>query len=52
MEQLEASVLNTIFRNEENGYSVIAVRSGRNELMVVGVLPELAPGEQAVFSGE
>ena len=52
MEQLEASVLNTIFRNEENGYSVIAVRSGRNELTVVGVLPELAPGEQAVFSGE
>ena len=52
MEQLEASILNTIFRNEENGYSVISVRSGRSECTVVGVLPELAAGEQVVFSGD
>ena len=52
MERLEASILNTVFRNEENGYSVLSVRSGRNEVTVVGVLPELAPGEQAVFAGE
>ena len=52
MEKLEASVLSTVFRNEENGYTVLSVRHGRNECTVVGVLPELAPGEQAVFSGE
>ena len=52
MEKLEASVLSTVFRNEENGYTVLAVRHGRNESTVVGVLPELAPGEQAVFTGE
>ncbi len=52
MEQLEASILGTLFRNEENGYTVLSVRSGRNEYTVVGTLPELAPGEQAVFSGE
>jgi len=51
MEQLEATVVGTVFRNPENGYSVITVRSGRNEMTVVGSLPELSPGEQAVFTG-
>ena len=52
MERLEASVIGTVFRNEENGYSVVSVRSGRSEWTVVGVMPELSPGEQAVFTGE
>ena len=52
MEQLEAGILGTVFRNDENGWSVITVRAGRNEVTVVGALPELSPGEQAVFTGE
>ncbi len=52
MEQVEASVLGTIYRNEENGYTVLTAREGRREITVVGTLPELHPGEQAVFSGE
>ena len=52
MERLEASILGTVFRNEENGYSVISVRAGRSEATVVGTLPELSPGEQAVFNGD
>ena len=52
MEKLEAGILGTIFRNEENGYSVLSVRAGRNEVTVIGTLPELNPGEQAVFTGE
>lgn len=52
MEQLEATILGTVFRNPENGWSVVTVRSGRNELTVVGSLPELSSGEQAVFSGD
>ena len=52
MEQLEATIEGTVFRNEENGYSVLTVRSGRSEVTVIGTLPELSPGEQAVFSGE
>ena len=51
-EQVEASVLGTVFRNPDNGYSVVTVLVGRNETTVVGVLPELTPGEQAVFTGE
>ena len=51
MERLEASIQGTIFRNEENGYSVLSVLSGRSEYTVVGALPELNPGEQAVNLG-
>ena len=51
MEQLEASILNTIFRNEENGYSVVEARAGREKITVVGTLPALAAGEQVLLSG-
>lgn len=52
MERVEASVLGTVYRNEQNGYSVVTVRAGRSETTVVGTLPELMPGEQALFEGE
>ncbi len=52
MEQVEASVLGTVYRNAENGYSVVMARMGRSEITIVGTLPELTQGEQAVFSGE
>lgn len=52
MEQIEASVQGTIYRNEDNGYSVVSILQGRSEITVVGMLPELTPGEQAVFMGE
>ena len=52
LEQLEASILGTVFRNQQNGWTVLSVRSGKTELTVVGTLPELSPGEQAVFTGE
>ena len=51
MERLEAGVLGTIFRNEENGYSVVSIRVGRQEATATGVLPELAPGEQVLLGG-
>lgn len=52
MEQIEASILGTIYRNDENGYTVLTAREGRREITIVGTLPELHPGEQAVFTGE
>jgi len=52
MEQIEASVLGTIYRNDDNGYTVLTAREGRREITIVGTLPELHPGEQAVFTGE
>ena len=51
MEQVEASILGTVYRNADNGYSVVMARMGRSEITVVGTLPELTQGEQAVFTG-
>ena len=44
MEKLEGTVLGTVFRNPENGYSVLAIRVGRSEHTAVGTLPELNIG--------
>ena len=52
MERVEASVLGTVYRNAENGYSVVMAREGRREIIIVGTLPELTPGEQAIFTGD
>ena len=52
METFEALVNGTVYRNEENGYSVVSVQIGRSEKTVVGVMPALHPGEQAAFEGE
>ena len=32
MEKLEAGILGTVFRNEENGWTVLTVRAGRSEV--------------------
>ena len=52
MERLDAIVESTVFRNPENGYTVLSVRAGRSDQTVVGSLPELSPGEQVTFTGE
>ena len=52
MEKLESIVTGTIFRNEENGYSVISVRQGRGEVTVTGIMPELTEGEQVRLTGD
>ena len=52
MERIEANVMGTVYRNEENGYTVMTVQIGRAEQTVVGCLPVLHPGEQAAFEGE
>lgn len=45
MEQLTAVVQETTFRNEENGYTVLRVGSGRSQQTVVGMMPELSPAK-------
>ena len=49
--QLEAIIEETVFRNEENGYSVVQARAGRDKITVVGTLPALAAGEQVTLGG-
>ena len=50
-EQIEAVIEDTIFRNDENGYSVVEARMGRDKITVVGTLPALAAGEQVALTG-
>ena len=52
MEKLEGTVLGTVFRNPENGYSVLTIRVGRSEHTAVGTLPELNIGEQVILTGD
>ncbi len=49
---LEATVAQTTYRNEDNGYTVLQVRQGKEYVTVVGTMPELSPGEQVVFTGK
>ena len=49
--RLEAVIVDTVFRNEENGYSVVEARAGRERVMIVGALPALASGEQVLLDG-
>ena len=51
MEQLTAVVQETTFRNENNGYTVLRAAVGRTQHTVVGVMPELSPGENVTFEG-
>lgn len=50
-EQLTAVVQETTFRNEDNGYTVLRVSSGRSQQTVVGQMPELSAGENVTFEG-
>ncbi len=52
MEQLTATVLETTFRNDDNGYTVLRVALGRGQQTVVGVMPALSSGESVAFDGE
>ena len=42
----------TLFRNEENGYTVLSVHDGNSRVCAVGVMPEVAPGERLTIVGE
>ncbi len=52
MEKLTATVLETVFRNEDNGYSVLHVAVGRSQQTVVGSMLELSSGENVTFQGD
>ena len=52
MEQLTATVLETTFRNDENGYTVLRVAVGRSQQTVIGSMPALSSGENVTFDGE
>ncbi len=52
METIEAFAEETVFRNEENGYTVLVVRCGKSRVSAVGVMPPIASGEKLRITGE
>ncbi len=50
--QVEGTVTAVLFRNEENGYTVLKLDCGeRGEITVVGCMPGVAPGESMELEG-
>ena len=51
-DEISGTIEGTVFRNEENGYTVLEIKQGRSSRMVVGILPAMAPGEKVTFHGD
>ena len=52
MELIEAFADETVFRNDENGYTVLVVKCGKTRVSAVGVMPQVAAGEKLKINGE
>ena len=52
MAQLEGTIEEVVFRNEENGWTVLVLKAGKERVSAVGVMPEAAVGERARVEGE
>lgn len=52
MERIEAIADETVFRNDENGYTVLIVKCGKTRVSAVGILPPIAVGEKLAIGGE
>lgn len=51
MEIIEAFADETVFRNEENGYTVLVVKAGKSRVSAVGIMPPIAVGEKLRITG-
>lgn len=51
MDEFVGIVEEVVFRNDDNGYAVVAVRLGKDQQTVVGTLPFIRQGERARFFG-
>ena len=49
---LEGTVSSIIFQNEENGYTILRLDAGEEEMTVVGSMPGVSPGEYLTARGE
>ena len=50
--QLKGTVQRITYRNDQNGYTVAVIRSGKENVTVVGIMPFLSSGESCEFEGE
>ena len=52
MPQIEGAVEDVVFRNEDNGFTVLTLRCGRERVSAVGVIGAVSPGETLRITGE
>ncbi|MFQ9806916.1 MAG: hypothetical protein ACLR07_11025 [Christensenellales bacterium] len=45
METIEAFADETVFRNDENGYTVLVIKAGRSRVSAVGIMPPISIGK-------
>ena len=52
MDVIEVYADETVFRNDDNGYTVLVVKSGKTRVSAVGIMPPVAPGEKLKITGD
>lgn len=52
MQEVEGFIESVVFRNENNGFSVLTIKSGGKRVSAVGVAPSFSEGERVLISGE
>ena len=52
MDEIEVFADETVFRNDDNGYTVLVVKSGKVRVSAVGIMPPIAPGEKLKITGD
>ncbi|MBO5954435.1 MAG: hypothetical protein J6Q13_00520, partial [Clostridia bacterium] len=50
--KIVANVENTVFRNAENGYSVLSLSYNKKKITAVGILSEVFEGQTLELEGE
>ena len=49
---LEGTISSIIFQNEDNGYAILRLKTGKEETTVVGSMPGVLPGEYLTVRGQ
>ena len=50
--QLEGAIESVVFRNDENGYTVIELVDGDDYLTAVGIMPQVSSGDVVKLTGK
>ena len=51
MLQLEGAVENIVYRNEQNGYTVLEIADGEDLITAVGIMPQASVGDTVNLTG-
>ena len=51
MLQLEGAVENIVYRNEQNGYTVLEIADGEDLITAVGIMPQASVGDTINLTG-